>query len=111
MARLDPLPRDAVTELDDDFAFFERTLGFVPNSLLTGHDNDCPRCLFTCNTELHTLRSYSHRRMPMGPHAVSSSTILLVERSGLHNSVLTGHILLDLRDLRDLRDLLRLYLT
>lgn len=35
MARLEPLPRDAVAELDDDFAFFERTLGFVPNSLLT----------------------------------------------------------------------------
>jgi len=35
MARLDPLPRDAVAELDKDFAFFERTLGFVPNSLLT----------------------------------------------------------------------------
>ena len=35
MARLDPLPRDAVPDLDDDFAFFERTLGFVPNSLLT----------------------------------------------------------------------------
>jgi alkylhydroperoxidase family enzyme len=35
MARLDPLPRDAVPDLDEDFAFFERTLGFVPNSLLT----------------------------------------------------------------------------
>ncbi len=35
MARLDPLPRDAVPDLDADFAFFERTLGFVPNSLLT----------------------------------------------------------------------------
>jgi alkylhydroperoxidase family enzyme len=35
MARLEPLPRNAVAELDDDFAFFERTLGFVPNSLLT----------------------------------------------------------------------------
>lgn len=35
MARLQPLPRDAVAELDGDFAFFERTLGFVPNSLLT----------------------------------------------------------------------------
>jgi alkylhydroperoxidase family enzyme len=35
MARLDPLPKDATIELADDFAFFERTLGFVPNSLLT----------------------------------------------------------------------------
>jgi uncharacterized peroxidase-related enzyme len=35
MARLQPLPRDAMPELDTDFAFFERTLGFVPNSLLT----------------------------------------------------------------------------
>ena len=35
MARLQPLARDAMPELDDDFAFFERTLGFVPNSLLT----------------------------------------------------------------------------
>jgi uncharacterized peroxidase-related enzyme len=35
MARLDPLPRNAAPELDNDFAFFERTLGFVPNSLLT----------------------------------------------------------------------------
>jgi len=35
MARLSPLPRDAVADLDEDFAFFERTLGFVPNSLLT----------------------------------------------------------------------------
>lgn len=35
MARLDPLPKDAAPELADEFAFFERTLGFVPNSLLT----------------------------------------------------------------------------
>ena len=35
MARLHPLARDAMPELDEDFAFFERTLGFVPNSLLT----------------------------------------------------------------------------
>jgi hypothetical protein len=35
MSRLEPLPRDAVPDLDEDFAFFERTLGFVPNSLLT----------------------------------------------------------------------------
>ena len=35
MARIDPLPRDAAPDLDEDFAFFERTLGFVPNSLLT----------------------------------------------------------------------------
>jgi uncharacterized peroxidase-related enzyme len=35
MARLDPLPADSTTELVDDFAFFQRTLGFVPNSLLT----------------------------------------------------------------------------
>lgn len=35
MARLSPLPRDAAPDLDEDFAFFERTLGFVPNSLLT----------------------------------------------------------------------------
>lgn len=35
MARLDPLPVDSTTELGDDFAFFQRTLGFVPNSLLT----------------------------------------------------------------------------
>jgi alkylhydroperoxidase family enzyme len=35
MARLEPLARDAVPALDEDFAFFERTLGFVPNSLLT----------------------------------------------------------------------------
>ncbi len=35
MARLDPLAKNAAPELADDFAFFERTLGFVPNSLLT----------------------------------------------------------------------------
>lgn len=35
MARLDPLPIDSSPELAEDFAFFERTLGFVPNSLLT----------------------------------------------------------------------------
>jgi len=35
MARLAPLPPEAVEDLRDDFAFFERTLGFVPNSLLT----------------------------------------------------------------------------
>ena len=35
MARLDPLPADSTTELADDFAYFQRTLGFVPNSLLT----------------------------------------------------------------------------
>lgn len=35
MARLDPLPVGTSPELAEDFAFFERTLGFVPNSLLT----------------------------------------------------------------------------
>lgn len=35
MARLDPLPIAAKPELADEFAFFERTLGFVPNSILT----------------------------------------------------------------------------
>lgn len=35
MSRIQPLPRDAVPDLDEDLAFFERTLGFVPNSLLT----------------------------------------------------------------------------
>lgn len=35
MARLDPLPKDATPELADEFAFFEKTLGFVPNSILT----------------------------------------------------------------------------
>lgn len=35
MARLEPLSSNAVAELSEDFAFFERTLGFVPNSLLT----------------------------------------------------------------------------
>lgn len=35
MARLDPLPIDPSHELAADFAFFEKTLGFVPNSLLT----------------------------------------------------------------------------
>ena len=35
MARLDPLPFDAAPELSEEFAFFEKTLGFVPNSLLT----------------------------------------------------------------------------
>ena len=35
MARLAPLPHDATAELADDFAFFQKTLGFVPNSLLT----------------------------------------------------------------------------
>jgi uncharacterized peroxidase-related enzyme len=35
MARIEPLARNAMPELDEDFAFFERTLGFVPNSLLT----------------------------------------------------------------------------
>ena len=35
MPLLDPLPREASPELADDFAIFERILGFVPNSLLT----------------------------------------------------------------------------
>lgn len=35
MTRLTPLPQDYSKELADRFAFFERTLGFVPNSLLT----------------------------------------------------------------------------
>lgn len=35
MARLDPLPAGASPELQEEFAFFEKTLGFVPNSLLT----------------------------------------------------------------------------
>lgn len=35
MARLEPLSSDTTAELADDFAFFEKTLGFVPNSLLT----------------------------------------------------------------------------
>jgi alkylhydroperoxidase family enzyme len=35
MAHLPPLPADTTPELKDDFALFERILGFVPNSLLT----------------------------------------------------------------------------
>ena len=35
MARLNPLPTDHTPELEQRFAFFEGTLGFVPNSLLT----------------------------------------------------------------------------
>ncbi|NIV21051.1 MAG: carboxymuconolactone decarboxylase family protein [Gammaproteobacteria bacterium] len=35
MAHLDPLPPETTPELADDFAIFERILGFVPNSLLT----------------------------------------------------------------------------
>lgn len=35
MAHLAPLSKDATPELADDFAIFERILGFVPNSLLT----------------------------------------------------------------------------
>jgi len=35
MAHLDPLPVDTTPELAEDFALFERILGFVPNSLLT----------------------------------------------------------------------------
>ncbi len=35
MAHLEPLPASTTPELADDFAIFERILGFVPNSLLT----------------------------------------------------------------------------
>ena len=35
MAHMEPLPASATPELDEDFAIFERILGFVPNSLLT----------------------------------------------------------------------------
>lgn len=35
MAHLDPLPPETTPELRDDFAIFERILGFIPNSLLT----------------------------------------------------------------------------
>ena len=35
MAHLQPLPPEATPELAEDFAIFERILGFVPNSLLT----------------------------------------------------------------------------
>ncbi|NMP31789.1 carboxymuconolactone decarboxylase family protein [Thalassotalea sp. M1531] len=35
MAHLEPLSPDTTPELADDFAIFERILGFVPNSLLT----------------------------------------------------------------------------
>ena len=35
MSRLKPLSRDHSPELSQRFAFFEKTLGFVPNSLLT----------------------------------------------------------------------------
>lgn len=35
MAHLQPLPPDSTPELREDFALFERILGFVPNSLLT----------------------------------------------------------------------------
>ena len=35
MAHMKPLPADTTPELADDFAIFERILGFVPNSLLT----------------------------------------------------------------------------
>ena len=35
MAHLEPLPPETTPELLEDFAIFERILGFVPNSLLT----------------------------------------------------------------------------
>ncbi|MBT8060569.1 MAG: carboxymuconolactone decarboxylase family protein [Gammaproteobacteria bacterium] len=35
MAHLPPLPPETTPELKDDFAIFERILGFIPNSLLT----------------------------------------------------------------------------
>ena len=35
MAHIEPLPADTSPELSEDFAIFERILGFVPNSLLT----------------------------------------------------------------------------
>ena len=35
MAHLQPLPPEATPELREDFAIFERILGFIPNSLLT----------------------------------------------------------------------------
>ena len=35
MAHMDPLPAETHPELKEDFAIFERILGFVPNSLLT----------------------------------------------------------------------------
>jgi uncharacterized peroxidase-related enzyme len=35
MARLDPVPRDELPELDDLFAHYDETLSFVPNSLVT----------------------------------------------------------------------------
>jgi alkylhydroperoxidase family enzyme len=35
MAHLEPLPAETTPELQEDFAIFERILGFVPNSLLT----------------------------------------------------------------------------
>ena len=35
MAHLDPLPAESTPDLQEDFAIFERILGFVPNSLLT----------------------------------------------------------------------------
>jgi len=35
MAHIEPLPADSSPELAEDFAIFERILGFVPNSLLT----------------------------------------------------------------------------
>ncbi|XOV80257.1 MAG: carboxymuconolactone decarboxylase family protein [Aestuariibacter sp.] len=35
MAHLEPLPAETTPELQDDFAIFEKILGFVPNSLLT----------------------------------------------------------------------------
>ena len=35
MARMKPLPPDATAELQEQFAHFAKTLGFVPNSFLT----------------------------------------------------------------------------
>lgn len=35
MAHMKPLPAETTPELKDDFAIFEKILGFVPNSLLT----------------------------------------------------------------------------
>ena len=35
MAHMKPLPAETTPELRDDFAIFEKILGFVPNSLLT----------------------------------------------------------------------------
>lgn len=72
MAHMKPLPPETTPALADDFAIFERILGFVPNSLLTMQRQPAMVQGFGALTEAVMDRSRRERKKATSPSTSST---------------------------------------